>query len=71
MNYKEELITSRTKITENAEDVSMITPINLDDKVDEFIDWNFKNMVEGNYTDIGEYHIPRKMRDLIEKIDIV
>ena len=70
MSLKEELIKIRTKITGNTEEVSMITPISLDDKVDEFIDWYFKNMVKGNYTDIGEYHFPRKMRDLIEKIAV-
>lgn len=70
MSLKEELIKFRTKITGNTEEVSMITPISLDDKVDEFIDWYFKNMVKGNYTDIGEYHFPRKMRDLIEKIAV-
>ena len=70
MSLKEELLKFRTKITGNAEEVSMITPISLDDKVDEFIDWYFKNMVKGNYTDIGEYHFPREMRDLIEKIAV-
>ena len=70
MSLKEELIKFRTKITGNTEEVSMITPISLDNKVDEFIDWYFKNMVKGNYTDIGEYHFPRKMRDLIEKIAV-
>ena len=44
--------------------------INLDDKVDEFINWYYINMVKGNYTDIGEYHFPRAMRDLIEKIAV-
>ena len=70
MSLKEELIKFRTKITGNTEEVSMITPISLDDKVDEFIDWYFKNMVKGNYTDIGEYQFPREMRDLIEKIAV-
>ena len=59
MSLKEELIKFRTRITGNTEEDSMITPISLDDKVDEFIDWYFKNMVKGNYTDIGEYHFPR------------
>ncbi|MBR1416743.1 MAG: hypothetical protein IJ572_02875 [Bacilli bacterium] len=70
MSLKEELIKFRTRITGNTEEDSMITPISLDDKVDEFIDWYFKNMVKGNYTDIGEYHFPREMRDLIEKIAV-
>lgn len=70
MGLKEELIKFRTKFNENTEDVSKKTPINLDDKVDEFIDWYFNNMVKGKYTDIGEYNFPRKMRDLIEKIAV-
>ena len=44
--------------------------INLDDLVDEYIKWYYKNMVKGNYTDIGEYNQPRKMRNLIEKIAV-
>ncbi len=41
--------------------------INLDDKVDEFIDWFTENMVKGQYTDIGEYRFPIEMRNFIEK----
>lgn len=44
--------------------------ISLDDKVDEFIDWFTENMVKGQYTDIGEYHFPIKMRNFIEKMAI-
>ena len=76
MNLKEELIKSRIKINGSVEEVDtnkddpMIASINLDDKVDEFIDWYFENMVKGNYTYIGEYHFPRKMKNLIEKIAV-
>ena len=45
-------------------------PDNLDDKVDDFIDWYFENMVKGNYTDIGEYHKPKEMRNFIEKMAV-
>ena len=43
---------------------------NLNDKVDNYIDWYYRNVVKGNYTDIGEYHLPKEMRDLIEKIAV-
>ena len=49
---------------------SKIVPIALDDKVNEFIDWYFENMVKGHYTDIGEYHQPMEMRNLIEKMAV-
>lgn len=42
-------------------------PVALNDKVDEFINWYFENMVRGHYTDIGEYHQPVEMRNFIEK----
>lgn len=42
----------------------------LDDKVDEFIDWYFENMVKEHYTDIGENHLPTVMRNFIEKMAV-
>lgn len=42
----------------------------LDQKVDEFIDWYFKNIIKDCYTDVGEYNIPRKMRNFIEKMAV-
>ena len=68
MSIKDELLKFRTKLTGATEVES--TLIDLDARVDEFIDWYFKNMVKGNYTDIGESHAPREMRDLIEKIAV-
>lgn len=68
MSIKDELLKFRTKLTGATEVES--TLIDLDARVDEFIDWYFKNMVKGNYTDIGEHHAPREMRDLIEKIAV-
>lgn len=44
--------------------------INLDDKVDEFINWYYENMVKGEYTAIDEYHRPRELRDFIEKVAV-
>lgn len=42
----------------------------LDNKVDAFIEWYYNNMVKGHFTDIGEYHQPREMRDFIEKMAV-
>lgn len=42
----------------------------LDDKVNSFIEWYYNNMVKGHYTDIGENHQSRKMRDFIEKMAV-
>ncbi len=42
----------------------------LDTKVDHFIDWYFKNLVKGYYTESGEYQEPKRLRDLIEKIAV-
>ena len=42
----------------------------LDDKVDYFINWYTENMVKGQYTDNGEYHKPREVRNLIEKMAV-
>lgn len=41
----------------------------LDDKVNQFIDWYAKNNADG-YTDIGEYHAPRDLRNLIDKMAV-
>ena len=43
---------------------------NLDDKVDNYINWYFNNAVKGHYTPNGEYNEPRRMRDLIEKVAV-
>ena len=42
----------------------------LDDKVDEYIKWYFKNSVKGQYTEVGEYLCPREMRNAIETIAV-
>jgi len=47
-----------------------VRDIYLDDKVDDFIDWYYKNMVKGNYSDIGEFHKPNDMRNFIEKMAV-
>lgn len=58
------------KLLQYKQEQNKIVPIALDDKVDEFINWYFANMVRGQYTDIGEYHQPIEMRNFIEKIAV-
>lgn len=53
-----------------ADHFASIKNVNLDAKVDNFIDWYFKNIVKGNYTDIGEFHKPNDMRNFIEKMAV-
>ena len=47
-----------------------IRNIYLNDKVDEFIDWYYKYLIKGNYTNIGEFHMPNDMRNFIEKMAV-
>lgn len=47
-----------------------IKNIDLDDKVDNFIDWYFENMIKGHYTDVGEFQEPNDMRNFIEKMAV-
>ena len=76
MSIKDELLKFRTKITGTDKEESTYkvdsskTLIDLDDKVNAFISWYYENSVKGNYTDIGEYHFPIEMRNLIEKIAV-
>ena len=72
MNIIEKLVINQIQKDKNNKSVNKIknTPVNLDDKVDEFINWYYENMVKGHYTEIGEYHIPREMRNLIEKMAV-
>lgn len=70
MSLKEELLKFRTKVYGTSEKSNDNTTIDLDEKVDEFIKWYYENMVKGHYTDIGEFHFPREMRNLIEKIAV-
>ena len=68
MSIKDELLKFRTKLIGATEVES--TLIDLDAKVNAFISWYYENSVKGNYTDIGEYHFPIEMRNLIEKIAV-
>ena len=47
-----------------------IRNISLDAKVDDYIQWNYENMIKGHYTDIGEYWIPIELRNFIEKMAV-
>lgn len=58
MSIKDELLKFRTKLTGATEVES--TLIDLDAKVDEFIDWYFKNMVKGNYTTLENITLQEK-----------
>jgi len=49
---------------------SSIRSIDLDNKVDDFIDWYYNNMVKGNYTNIGEYYKPNELKNFIEKMAV-
>lgn len=42
----------------------------LDSKVDDYIKWNYENLIRGQYTDIGEYNIPIDLRNFIEKMAV-
>ena len=74
MNIKEELLQLREKIMKKGKKKEGSEQdkdtYDLNDKVEEFIEWYKNNMVKGLYTDIGEYHLPNEMRNFIEKIAV-
>ena len=76
MNFIEELKKIRDKLINEKEKTkienkdSSIKNVSLNSKVDDFINWYYKNMVEGHYTDIGEYHKPQELRNFIEKVAV-
>lgn len=74
MNIKEELLQLREKIMKKGKkkegSEQNKDTYDLNDKVEEFIEWYKNNMVKGLYTDIGEYHLPNEMRNFIEKIAV-
>lgn len=61
---------NKTKVENKEENEKKIMPVSLNGKVDKFIEWYSQNMVDGYYTDIGEYHEPIRMRDFIEKVAV-
>ncbi len=74
MNIKEELLQLREKIIKKRktkeESEQDKDTYDLNDKVEEFIEWYKNNIVKGLYTDIGEYHLPNEMKNFIEKIAV-
>lgn len=42
----------------------------LESKIDEFISWYTDKYVKGQYTKIGEYNEPKRIRDFIEKMAV-
>ena len=44
--------------------------INLNHKVDSFINWYYENMVKGKYSKSGEFQEPKRLRDFIEKMAV-
>lgn len=44
--------------------------VSLNDKVDAFVEWYYKNIVAGNLKEVGEYHAKNELRNLIEKMAV-
>lgn len=75
MNIKQELMNLKNKLIGEKNSVERATSeklecTDLEEKVDAFIDWYYKNIVKGNYTDIGEFQKPNDMRNFIEKMAV-
>ncbi len=59
-----------TKDSESSLSTQIQSPIDLDDKVDAFINWYFENMAKDQFTHTGTQHKTRQMRDFIEKMAV-
>lgn len=74
MTLKEELIGLRSKLlgglNNTEKENKKIKEVSLSEKIDEYILWNYENMVKGNYTNYGESRVPQELRDLIEKMAV-
>lgn len=80
MNLKESLLNLKERIMSGKKDNDYSTTelvsakeqslIDLDNKVDAFIEWYFNMMIKDIYMPIGEFERPKIMRDLIEKMAI-
>lgn len=53
-----------------SEDTGKNETIDLETKIDEFISWYTDKYVKGQYTKIGEYNEPKRIRDFIEKMAV-
>ena len=47
-----------------------IKSVDLETKIDEFVNWYTNKHVKGQYTKIGEYNEPKRIRDFIEKMAV-
>jgi len=72
MSLKEELIRLRRKISNeiNSNEVSNNEVVDLDKKVERFINWYYLNMVVDNYTKENEHRVVNEMRNFIEKVAV-
>ena len=60
----------KKETNKNDDNFACYKSISLDAKVDDYIKWNYENMVKGQYTDIGEYWVPIELRNFIEKMAV-
>jgi len=60
----------KKETNKNDDNFACYKSISLDAKVDDYIKWNYENMVKGQYTDIGEYWKPIELRNFIEKMAV-
>lgn len=80
MNIKEQLLKLKQGLTGKSNDVCaeaenkiMYNTIpttrdySLDKKINDFVDWYYKEFVKGKYTNIGEFSVPKQMKDTIDK----
>ena len=74
MNSKSKLNELKNKLLEKSQKNNVLKEasenFNLNNKVDNFIDWYQKNMVNDRYTNIGKFYKPNDMRNFIEKVAV-
>jgi len=83
MNIKEQLLKLKYGLTgkgndvcEEVENESMYNTIpttknySLDKKINDFVDWYYREFVKGKYTNIGEFSVPKQMKDTIDKYTV-
>ena len=76
MNLKEELKKLKNKLSvflavkAIADHFASIRNISLDAKIDDYIKWNFENMVKGEYTNFDEHWVSIELRNFIEKMAV-
>lgn len=84
MSFKEELMEWKKRLLSQknnnakkntisevtSEAVESRDEISLSKKIDDYIAWNYENMIKGHYTNYGEYGVPLELRNLIEKVAV-